>query len=220
MLPPERMRKIGLISFLFFTSLGINAQSFHKRAVVFDLNTGIEFYNTTLNYKTNRLSFNGDTVVLSKAGNANVSLGVEIGLGKRVGIGLRGKANQFFSDVDAVTEKNTDITSTDLLFMINIHPVVRKKLDIILGSEFGVSGFNVRMEDLDHTLISGNGGFFSVYLNPRVYLGRFGFNLKTYLPFVWYQDLKSNAQEFDKFLLSQWKGNGIGVAVGVQVRLF
>jgi hypothetical protein len=214
------MKKIILIASLPFIPLCFNAQSFHKGAVVADLNSGIEFYNTTLNYRTNRNGFSGDTTIQDQAGNANVALGVEIGLGKHFGLGIRGKANSFFADVDALTSKNTAITSTDLMIMIAVHPIVRKRFDLVLGSDLGVSGFNFKIDDLNNTVVSGNGSYVTVYLNPRLYFRRFGFNLKTYVPFVNYNDLESNGTNIDKFIVQKWKGNGFGVTVGVQVRLF
>lgn len=214
------MRKLLLISSVVLGCLHSSAQSFHRGAMVIDLNTGIEFYNTSLNYRLQGTAFNSDTTVNGRAANSNLALGVEVGLGKHFGLGIRGKANQFFEDVDAVTNKNTSITSTDLMLTVNIHPVVRKKFDLILGSDIGVSGFNFTMEDLENTIVSGNGSFVTVYLNPRLYLGRFGFNLKTYVPFVNYRNLESNKSDIDEFIVEKWKGSGFGVTLGVQVRLF
>jgi hypothetical protein len=195
------------------------AQSFHRRAVVIDLNTGFEFYNTTLNYKIDDPNFVRDTIISGEAGNTNFALGVEVGLGKHFGVGVRGKANRFVSDIDAVTQSRVDARSTDLMLTINIHPVVRNKFDLILGSEIGLSGFNFNVNDVENTVIKGTGSFFTVYLNPRIYFGRFGINLKAYVPFTTYNDLDASNKSADDFFIDKWKGNGIGASIGIQLRL-
>lgn len=207
--------KYSFLIALMFISLFAGAQCFQRGTLVFDLNTGFEFYNTTLKYKT------GETIKGS-AGNVGFSLGAEVGLSKRVGIGLRGKANTFASDVDAVSREEVNLKSTDLLFIFNLHPIVRKKLDIILGAEAGFSGLDFEFNNFEHLLQEGNGGYFSLYANPRVYFGRFGINMKAYLPFVSYQYFKTNSSgtQVQQSLLNKWNGNGIGVSIGVQVRLF
>jgi hypothetical protein len=205
---------------VFFGALTLRSQSFHKRALVIDLNSGFEFYHTTLNYQKSFSDQNRDTSTKATAGNVNFSLGAELGLGKHIGMGLRGKANNFIEDLDAVSKNTVDIKSTDLVLFINIHPVVRKKLDIIIGGEAGLSGLNFSIDNFEKTTLKGTGTFMSVYLNPRLYLGRFGVNLKAYMPFAWYPSFTSAPGDPGQFLLEKWKGNGFGVSVGLQVRLF
>jgi hypothetical protein len=213
-----RNRKDLLMVFLTMPFL-YSAQLFHRSAVVFDLNTGIEFYNTTQTYKINRAGFSGDTSVSGQAGNANVSLGIEIGLSKRFGIGIRGKANSFFEDVDNVTSKTTSMRSNDLLLMFNFHPIVRKKLDVITGADIGLSGSSIKIDDLNNTVMNAKGTFFSLYINPRFYFKRFGFNLKTYMPFVSYGNLKSDGSDTQKIFMQKWTGRGFGVTLGIQVKI-
>jgi hypothetical protein len=209
------MKRYTLISLFILSFLAVRSQSFQRGTVVFDLNSGFEFYNTTLDYKN-------DTTVKSQAGNVGLSIGAEVGLSKRVGIGLRGKANTFASDVDKVSKEEVNIKSTDLLFMFQLHPIVRKKFDLVLGADAGFSGLDFEFVDFNNLVSKGSGGYFSLYVNPRIYLGRFGVNLKVYTPFVTYQYFKttSDLPAAENYILSKWRGNGIGVSVGIQVRLF
>jgi hypothetical protein len=209
------MKRYILISLFLISFVASRSQSFQRGTVVFDLNTGFEFYKTTLDYKN-------DTTIKSQAGNVGLSLGAEVGLGKRIGIGLRGKANSFASDVDAVSREEVNLKSTDLLFMFQLHPLVRNKIDLVIGTDVGFSGLDFEFVDFNNMVSKGNGGYFSLYVNPRFYFHRFGVNFKVYTPFVTYQYFKttSDLPSAENDVLNKWRGNGIGVSVGIQVRLF
>lgn len=213
------MRKFSFIFlFLFLVDL-TRAQSFHRGGVVVDLNSGIEFYNTSLNYNVSNAVKNRDTSVVSQAANVNLAFGIEVGIKKHFGIGLKGKANQFFQALDAASKNKATIKSSDLMLFLNLHPIVRKKLDLIIGTDLGWSALNFNVYSFKNNQIQGNGLFLTGYVNPRIYVKRWGFNIKAYLPFVTYQNLNAGADNLDKYILSKWKGNGFGVSIGVQLKL-
>jgi hypothetical protein len=214
------MKKILLtLPLLLFVSL-FNAQSFFRGALVFDLNTGIEAYHTNNTYTIRRGDTSADTIVRDASASGHATLGMEIGFKKRWGIGVRGKANSFFANVDAVTHQRADIRSTDLLLLLNFHPVITKKFDLILGTDIGFTALKISVDDVYNTVRRGNGAYASIYINPRLYFKRFGINLKTYLPYVSYANLKSNQDQLDQFMITKWKASGVGVSLGIQYRLF
>jgi len=205
------------ITIIFFLTLVHGwSQSFRLGTVVLDFNTGLEGYSSTSTYTQT----GNDTVVKWFTTNSNLSFGIELGLGKRFGIGLRGKANNFARELDQVTNSRADVNTKDLTMIVNFHPINRKKFDLAIGSELGLSKLFIDVNNLSNTQIMGKGGYYAFYLNPRVYFGRLGINLKTYLPFLNYKDLLSQDAGPGNYILTRWKGSGFGVSLGVQLRLF
>ncbi len=204
-----------LLMFLIF-SLPLLSQNFRIGTVVLDFNTGLEGYSSTSTYTQT----GNDTIVEWFTTNSNFSLGMEVGLGKRFGVGLRGKVNSFSRELDQVTDSRADIDTKDFTMIVNFHPINRKSFDLVVGSELGLSKLFIDVNDLSNSQIMGKGGYYAFYLNPRVYFGRLGINLKTYLPFLNYKNLLSEDSDPGKYMLSRWKGSGFGVSLGVQLRLF
>jgi hypothetical protein len=194
--------------------------SFHLGSIVLDLNTGLELYNSTNVYSLTRNGQNSDTTISDKAANSNFSFGAEVGIGRFVGLGLRGKGSSFFRTLDAVTNARADIYATDLVLQINLHPLPLKKFDLVIGGEMGVSKLKMNVDDIAQTLVTGKGGIFSVYLNPRFYMHRLGFNFRAGLPVFNYKKLEYTTRDPSNYLLSQWKANGISLSLGVQFRIF
>ncbi len=211
----------SLTIFLIFFSTGFYAQrSFQRGTLVFDFHTGIEAYQSRNIYKSIQSGEITDTTVRTNVGNSNMSLGAEIGIGRFIGIGLRGKMNTFFRSLDAVMNARADITSADMLLMVNLHPIATKRFDLLLGTEIGLSKLKYDVNDLAQTLITGNGSYFSLYLNPRFYLKRFGFNLRTSLPLFNYGNLRQSGEQSAAYMISAWRGSGFGISLGAQFRLF
>jgi hypothetical protein len=98
--------------------------------------------------------------------------------------------------------------------------VITKKFDLILGTDIGFTALKISVDDVYNTVRRGNGAYASIYINPRLYFKRFGINLKTYLPYVSYANLKSNQDQLDQFMITKWKASGVGVSLGIQYRLF
>jgi hypothetical protein len=205
------MRHVTILALLFVCG-GLSAQrGHHLGSIVLDVNTGIEAYHTTNRYTQLTTEGFRDTTVDAEAGNAHGSVGLEIGIGKFVGVGVRAKTSTFFRSLDAVMNARGDVSANDLLLMINLHPLPFKRFDLVLGSELGISKLRMDVNDIYQTMI--------IYVSPRFYLKRLGFNLRAALPVFNYDDL-AQSQVTGQYLLSKWKASGLGVSLGVQYRFW
>lgn len=208
------MKKLTYL-FLICSSISF-AQSFHKNALVFDVNGGIDIYNTKLSVHNKN---NGtDTVLNDKAGNFNYHLGMEYGLHKNFGLGIRYRGSNYFVDNDS-TKSGESIKSNDVLLMMNYHPYSSKGFDLVLGGDIGLSSIKFNIGDKEGTKLWDNGLSYSFYLNPRLYIGRFGFNGKLSLPFYNYSSLDSNNEQFNKDQSYKLSGlPGWSFSLGIQFR--
>jgi hypothetical protein len=215
------MRAIFYPLVLCFFCAGMKAQSaFHVGSTVIDLNTGVEVYNSTNVYSFVRNGQTSDTTVTDKASNSNLTLGVEVGLNRFLGIGLRGKAATFFRSLDAVTNARADIFATDLVLQVNLHALPLKKFDLLIGGELGISKLKMDVNDISQNLATGSGSALSLYVNPRYFVKRFGINVRAALPLFNYKELHYNTTDAASYLLSHWKANGFGLSVGIQYKFF
>jgi hypothetical protein len=196
------------------------AQSYHKGSIILDLNTGIEIYNFNSSYHAVSVAGLPDTSISDQIGNSSQALGLEFGIGKYVGVGLRAKTSVFFDNLDRITNSRGDMNTRDLMVMVNLHPLVVKNFDLVLGAEAGLSQLRLDMNNPAGTTLEGKGGSVAIYVNPRLYLGRFGLNLKTYLPVIRYGKLRSEDSEAGTYILSALEGSGLGLSLGIQLRLF
>lgn len=192
------MKKLSLL-FILTLSLSGYAQSFHKGALVTEVNAGIEMYNTyggvteTLWNSTKR-----DTVYTGKAADTYFRFGAEYGLHKYLGVGISYNAHKFITDKDSVTGKKENTRANDFLVVVNFHPVATKKFDLVLGSDIGYSLFKLETFDKENTILKGKGMSMSAYVNPRIYFGRFGINFKLGTPFLKYNNVTTNNDVFNK----------------------
>lgn len=195
------------------------AQSFHRAALIVEAQTGLEVYQTQKKY-VNSINF-GDTSITDQAANGNFAGGIEIGLSKRIGVGARGKINTFFTDLDAVVRQKASMRTVDMILSLSLHPIVRKHFDVALGIEGGISNADVRFQNLSSFLTSGRGTYGGLFLEPRFYKRRIGFNMRFSLPVSQYRQLETIGQEINNqtFSLSKWTGRGFGLSVGVQLRI-
>ncbi len=213
------MKKQITILFLMASSFFVNAQSFYKGALVTELNTGFEVYNTVLKIHIKNTGTSRDTTQNDKAGNTNFGFAGEYGLHKRFGIGFRFKANNYFTSKDSATNTKPSVKTNDFVVVLNYHPIIKNKFDLVLGADIGYSSFEYKVNDKDNFIISGGGSYFSLYANPRIYFGRFGINFKLYAPFVNYTSLTTNNADFNKYItITNWKGSGFGLGFGIQYR--
>ncbi len=215
------MKKNYILLLLVTVSLLTSAQSFYKGALVVELNTGLEIFNTSLIYKIKDPKYTRDTTQNDKAGNTNFGFGAEFGLHKRFGLGFRFKANNYFTTRDSVTNIKPIVKTNDFAVILNYHPVLMPKFDLVLGADVGYSTFKYKTFDKDNTVLSGGGSYISLYVNPRIYFGRFGINFKLSAPFVNYNNLSTNNSDFNKYIaITKWKGSGFGLGFGIQYRFF
>lgn len=207
-----------LTLFILSAFIKINGQSFYKGALVIDAGGGLEIYNTKVvsHDKTNNLT----ETKTDKAGNTHFTVGAEYGLHKRFGIGLRYKNNNYFVSKDTISGNTGTVKSNDILVQLNFHAVSKKSFDLVLGTDVGYTGIKYHFNDTKNTQLSGSGIYYSFYIEPRLYIGRFGFNMKLYLPFFNYPKLTTNDPDFNKTFSSfKLQGSpGFGLSFGIQYR--
>lgn len=213
------MKKIYLSSLFIFVSIVLSAQSFYKGALVTELNSGLEIYNTTLMVRIKDPNRTRDTTQTDKAGNTNFGITAEYGLHKRFGAGVRFKTNKYFTSKDSVTNIKPYVRTNDIVVVLNYHPIVTKNFDLVLGADVGYSTFKYKANDSLNLILSGGGSYISLYANPRIYFGRFGMNFKLYAPFTNYNKLTTNNADFNEYIaITKWKGSGFGLGFGLQYR--
>jgi hypothetical protein len=215
------MRRVFLYCFILACFIA-NSQAYYKNALIFDINTGIEIYNTSYSYKVKYSNTKQlDTTTTNKAGNYNLALGVEYGLRKHLGVGVRVKLNTYFTSKDTVTDTKPIVKSNDFMVFVNYHPLkMLPKFDLVLGGEMGFSSLNYKANDINNIILTGTGFYGSIYLNPRVYIKRFGFNLKLYAPFLSYTNLTTNNPNVNNYYtITKWQGDpSWGLSLGIQYR--
>jgi outer membrane protein W len=212
------MKKITLLLFAF-SLLKLNAQSFYKGALILDAGGGLEIFNTRSTYveKSTGQSRSDE----DKDGNSNFTLGAEYGILKNLGVGLRSKSNNYFVEKDSTSGTKGSVKSNDVLVLVNYHVVSKNKFDLVVGANFGYSGIKYHFNDPKNTQVKGSGLYYSFYVDPRIYFGRFGLNLNLGLPFVNYPKLTSGSEDFkNAFSSLSLKGSpGVCWNIGIQFRL-
>lgn len=178
-----------------FTS---NAQSFYKGALVGEVRTGIEVYNIYSSVTQKLWNRSRDTIYTDKAADTYFGFGAEYGLHKMLGVGIVYNNHKFLTQKDSVSGKKQDTRANDLLVQVNFHPVTSNKLDLVIGSDIGYSGFKLKTFDKDNTTLTGTGMYMSAYLNPRIYFGSFGINFKLSTPYMKYSNVTTNNDNFNK----------------------
>ncbi|MCE3227840.1 MAG: hypothetical protein K0S32_2391 [Bacteroidetes bacterium] len=210
------MKKIFTLIILLAT-LQSKSQSFYKGALVIDAGGGLEIYNTKIDIHN---KVNGrDTSETDKAGNSHFTFGAEYGLHKKFGVGLRFKSANFFTEKDTVNNVKPTLKSNDFVVQLNYHPVSTKGFDLVLGGDIGYSKLKWELKDKESTSIWSSGLYYSLYVNPRLYIGPFGFNMKLGMPFFLYPKLKSDNENFTKDHDYKLKGSpGFVFSAGIQFR--
>jgi hypothetical protein len=210
------MKKIFTLIVLFAV-LRSNSQSFYKGALIVDAGGGLEIYNTKV-FIHNKV--NGkDTTETDKAGNTHFTFGAEYGLHKNFGAGIRFKSANFFTEKDSATNTKPTLKSTDIVIQLNYHPVSTKGFDLVLGGDIGYSKLKWDIKDKENTHIQSSGLYYSLYINPRLYIGPFGFNMKLGTPFFLYPKLKSDNENFTKDNDFKLTGSpGFAFSAGIQFR--
>ncbi len=205
--------------FLFFIAFNtLTAQSFYKKALVFDAKLGIDVYDTEYYYKV--LSTDNDTTETGKAVNRNFSLGLEYGVLDRLGIGIRAKFNDYFADPDKVTKKDPEITSLDYMATVNFHMIKKNVFNLFIGADFGGTHLKYISNNKDNLNIYGDGYYINLHLSPRIWIKRVGILFDISMPYTNYQNLTTNNTDINKSILSNWKGLGYNFNIGLMCRFF
>lgn len=212
------MKKFISALLVFICAGVVNAQSFYKKALVLDAKLGVDVYDTEYYYKI--ISSGVDTTETGKAVNRNFSLGLEYGVLDRLGLGIRAKFNRYFADKDKVTNKDPDITALDYMATINFHIVKANVFNLFIGTEIGGTHLNYISNNKDNLNIYGNGLYFNLHLSPRIWIKRVGVLVDVSMPYVSYQNLTTNNTDINKSILSNWKGLGYNINIGLMCRFF
>jgi len=210
------MKKLIFALFFILYTVILSAQSFHKGALVFDMKGAIDVYNTKYTYKL--ISTGQDTTVEDKAANRNIAFGLEYGVLNRLGVGIRYNRAKYFAANDDSTHLAPNIYSNNIMLLVNYHVLKGKVFNLVGGINIGYSALNVITNNINKDEIYGKGLYFDIHVSPRVYMGRFGFQLDLGMPFVNYNKMTSNNPYFNQNVLAQWKGLGYSIGMGIQFR--
>lgn len=193
------------------------SQSFSNGSLILSLNTGLEVYNTEYKYQIKNTNF--DTIIKDQAGNANYYLGLEYGLLKWLGLGLKAKINNYFTEKDKYTGNTPDAHSFEVAFTIRAHLFRLKHFDLPLGISIGGSSLTYNNNDPNYPItVTGKGSYFDLHLQPMIYFKRLGFNLYIGLPSVNYSNMTTNRDAINELIIANWKGKGVLLGVGLQYR--
>ncbi len=206
----------AIISGIFASNI-LLSQSFTSGSLILSLNTGLEVYNTEYKYQIKNTNF--DTIIKDHAGNSNYYLGLEYGLLKWLGIGLKAKINNYFTEKDKYTGNTPDAHSFEVAFTIRAHLFRLKHFDLPLGISIGGSSLTYNNNDPNYPItVTGKGSYFDLHLQPMIYFKRFGFNLYIGLPSVNYSNMTTNRDAINELIIASWKGKGVLLGVGLQYR--
>lgn len=212
------MKKLIFVLFFIVYAIILSAQSFHKGALVFDVKGAIDVYNTKYTYKL--IKTGQDTTIEDKAANRNIAFGLEYGVLNKLGVGIRYNRAKYFAAKDDSTHLDPNIYSNNIMLLVNYHVLNGKVFNLVGGINIGYSSLNVITNNIYRNEIYGTGMYFDVHVSPRVYMGRFGFQLDLGMPFVNYTKLTTNNVDFNKEVLAKWKGLGYSIGMGIQFRFF
>ncbi len=208
-----------ILFLVLLISLKLHSQSFYRGAAVLDVGGGFEIYNTKL--KVSNSLTGRDTTQLDRAGNSHYYISGEYGLDKRFGLGLTFQGNKYFVGKDTTKKTQPTVNGFALMLNVNTHAVVKNKFDLVIGGNFGYSKINFNTGDSVRTIIWGKGMAYTFYVNPRIYFGVVGLNMKIYAPFFYYPKLNSSNPEFTKD--QSYKFSGVpswGINLGIQFNIF
>ena len=209
------MKKTGALLFVML-SAPLFSQSFYKGALVSDINLGVDIYSVQYHYQLKNSTLSTDKK--SGAASSNFNLGLEYGVTNWLGIGLRGKFDNYYAKYDSTTRSKPTVKGAEISLLVNAHVIRSKHFDLPIGIDLGYSHLNFFQNDLANNQIYGNGSIFNLHLNPRVYFGRFGFNLNMAFPFITYKNMTSNNATFNQYVLANWKASGFSLGFGLQYR--
>lgn len=210
--------KLLIVLFSLSFSSKTMAQSFHKKALVFDAKLGIDVYDTKNVLKLK--STGKDTTETGKAVSRNFGFGLEYGVMDYLGIGIRAKFNRFFAEPDDSTKLDPKHTSLDYMATINYHPIRGKVFNLFAGINIGGSHLNLIFNDINKTEVYGDGLYFDIHVSPRIYLKNFGFQFDLGMPLFNYPNISSNNINFNNEVLAKLKGIGYNFGIGIQYKFF
>lgn len=213
------MKKL-ILALVVFASIQLNAQkSFYKGALVADLNYGIDIYNVHFHYELKTSPYTKYDSY-DKAGSKSFSLGGQYGITNWFGAGLRIKSDNFIVSQDSVTKITPKATGVEVGLITDFHMVRAKHFNLSAGLDIGYSNFTYSANDKAGNQLYGSGLWTNFHIIPRVYFGRFGFNVALNFPAVRYNNMTYSNKTLNQYINPSWRGSGFGVTFGIQFRFF
>jgi hypothetical protein len=214
------MKKIIIGLFAFMATAG-QAQSFYKGALVADLAYGFDAY--VVHYNT-ELRYNGSVIGTQKkidgAASSGPSIGVQYGLAKWFGLGLRAKLDNYVTKEDSITHIKPTAKGFEFGLIADFHVVRREHFNLALGFDLGTSSLNYKTNDpaSGYMEVYGRGSWVNFHIVPRYYFGRFGIGIGLNFPTINYPQMTTSDKTVNTYVFSSWKGSGFGMNFAIQYR--
>ncbi len=229
------MKKFSLvitIITLFFNST-INAQAFHKGAIVVDLGIAANVSKTAIQDEYNTSIWNGSSIsnVRLKKDTTNWSAAmvypvtVEYGVKNWLGIAGRFAYSKYLSSVDSVSGAKALVRGLDAGLILNLHIIKTNRIDIPIGVTFGYSNFKMANNDSLQSMAKDNGINYGFSVVPRIYFGsHIGLSLNLgYMAYTYPSLLFSNKNDSnlnnnnDRAFSLKTSGTNIGVGLIIKI---
>lgn len=210
----------------------LNAQSFHKRAVVVDFGAGVTISKNQIEQQYNSQVWNGSgftTVPVQKdttdVGGAFVfPLTVEYGLKNWLGIGGKVGYAKYFTNNDSLGNPESDIRGLDAGLILNLHFIKVSRFDLPFGVCIGYSNFKMTSHDSLQSIAKDHGFNYSFSAIPRFYFGKhiglsinLGYTVSTYPSLLFSNKNDANVNDNDD-LDFKLKSSGGNIGVGLLVK--
>lgn len=210
------MKKL-LSVLVVLSALQLGAQSFYKGALVTELNYGIDIYNVHYHYEL-KVSPYTKYDTYNKAGSKSFNLNAQYGITNWFGLGIKAKFDNYIVSKDSVSGITPRVSGTEFGLVTDFHMVRVKHFNLSAGLDIGYSDFIYRSNNGFGDELYGDGLWTNFHLTPRVYFGRFGFNVAFNFPALTYKNMKFNDKTANQFINPTWKASGFGVTFGLQFR--
>lgn len=211
------MKKLIVLFILAFSIVKAQDPAFYKGALVADLTYGVDVYKVKYHYAL-KSNASADTTIEDGAGSRGWTIGAQYGVVKWLGLGLRAKFDNYFTDTDKVTKRKPTVTGFEIGAVVDFHPVRKQHFDLILGAEMGYSSLLYDVNDGQNTQIYGTGSWFNFHITPRLYFGRFGIGISLNFPRINYPNMTTNDKNINNLVVSSWKATGFGFNFGLSYR--
>lgn len=204
------------ILILIFTLLSLNIysqKSFEKKTNVISAGGEFGLYSYVSKIESNAKS------ETNAALNKIVNLQYERGILNWLGIGAKIQYNNYFTTKDSVTQTTPSVKAIDGLVILNAHFVRTKRVDLVLGTNFGYSSLKWEARDQFISSATGGGLTYDIHFQPRFYFGNH-VGMFINLAYVNYNykdlDFKNTFTNINDVL--NLKGGGLNLGIGLQVK--
>ena len=219
---------------IFGNTLKAQEKAFQKGKLVISIGAGLGLYGTHTHQIQDQNVISGGTVKTIRAvkdttggaGSGVYPITVEYGLTNWLGIGGRIGFSKYIAKGDS-TNKNIKptVTAMDDDFVLSFHFIKTVHFDMPLELDMGYSHLKYLSNDSKNDAAKGGGFNYGLSLVPRIYFGRFVgmyFNLGyvgyNYPNLIYSNNTGSNLNASSGNLVSQLKGKGVNIGLGLVVK--